>query len=138
MDFVAIDTDVCSFLLKGDSRAELYRPHLIGKVPCLALQTVAELLQWAALHRWGASRRSRFNTWLGHFRLLGGDIETCQAWAQVRAERTRAGLPISPQDAWIAACALRHDMLLLTHNSGDYANISQLRVVAAQDRTHLD
>ncbi len=27
---VVIDTDVCSFLLKGDSRVQIYRPHLIA------------------------------------------------------------------------------------------------------------
>jgi predicted nucleic acid-binding protein len=28
---VIIDTDVVSFLLKKDTRAELYRPHIFGK-----------------------------------------------------------------------------------------------------------
>ncbi len=29
---VVIDTDVCSFLLKGDSRVQIYRPHLIANL----------------------------------------------------------------------------------------------------------
>ena len=31
MTTVIVDTDVVSFLLKGDTRAQLYRPHLQGK-----------------------------------------------------------------------------------------------------------
>jgi len=53
MDFVILDTDVCSFLFKRDTRGELYRPHLEGKTPCLSFQTVAELYQWAEIHNWG-------------------------------------------------------------------------------------
>jgi tRNA(fMet)-specific endonuclease VapC len=132
MDHILIDTDVCSFLLKGDSRVRPYRPYLSGRVGCLSFQTVAELYQWAELHHWGAGRRRRFVEWLDHFRLIGSDLETCHTWARIRAERANLGQPISPQDAWIAACAIRNDMPLLTHNADDFANLSQLQVVTAQ------
>ena len=135
MDYILIDTDVCSFLLKGDSRVQVYHPHLLGKVGCLSFQTVAELFQWAELHNWGVGRRQRFVAWLDHFRLVGSDLETCRAWARVRAECANAGQPISPQDAWIAACAIRSNMPLLTHNGDDYANVSQLQVITGQART---
>jgi predicted nucleic acid-binding protein len=42
-----IDTDVVSFLLKGDMRAELYRPHLTSPPFVLSFMTVAELRSWA-------------------------------------------------------------------------------------------
>ena len=32
MDHVVIDTDVCSFLLNGDSRVRISRAHLIGNL----------------------------------------------------------------------------------------------------------
>jgi len=31
MSTVIVDTDVVSFLMKGDTRAEFYRPHLEGR-----------------------------------------------------------------------------------------------------------
>jgi tRNA(fMet)-specific endonuclease VapC len=132
MDHILIDTDVCSFLLKGDSRVQVYRPHLLDRVVCLSFQTVAELFQWAELHNWGISRRERFVAWLNHFLLLDSDLETCRAWARVRAERAREGQPISPQDAWIAACAIRNNMPLLTYNGSDYTNLSQLQIITGQ------
>jgi hypothetical protein len=40
---VVVDTDVVSYLFKGDSRAPRYRPHLVGHTPVLSFMTVAEL-----------------------------------------------------------------------------------------------
>ena len=47
---LVVDTDVFSFLYKGDTRASAYAPHLVGTRPHLAFATVAELHRWAA-HR---------------------------------------------------------------------------------------
>jgi tRNA(fMet)-specific endonuclease VapC len=133
MDYIILDTDVCSFLFKGDSRKKDYRPHLIGRTPCLSFQTVAELYQWAEINSWGQNRRAQLDKWLPNFVILPYDNETAQAWARIRAERRRQGRPISTADAWIAACALRYDCPLITHNAGDYGNISQLIVITADN-----
>jgi predicted nucleic acid-binding protein len=55
-------------------------------------------------------------------------IDTEKLWAHIRAERTKAGLPIAAQDAWVAACAIRHNAALLTNNKADYASISDLQL----------
>ena len=49
---VIVDTDVVSFLFKGDTRAQLYRPHLQGRTLALSFMTVAELYQWAYIRNW--------------------------------------------------------------------------------------
>jgi predicted nucleic acid-binding protein len=51
------------------------------------------------------------------------------AGARIRAERRRQERPISAEDAWIAACALRHTCPLITHNAGDYTHITHLIVL---------
>ena len=53
---VVVDTDVVSFLLKGDTRAQSYRPHLQGKTLVLSFMTVAELYQWAFIRNWGKQK----------------------------------------------------------------------------------
>jgi tRNA(fMet)-specific endonuclease VapC len=128
MDAVVLDTDVCSFLFKRDSRAELYRSDLEGRRLCLSFQTVAELYQWAELHSWGEDRRKRLEEWLKNFVVLPFDNETCRCWARVQAARRHRN--ISAQDAWIAACALRYDYPLITHNSEDFARIPSLTVIS--------
>lgn len=114
---------------KQDSRAELYRTHLERHVLYLSFQTVAELYQWAEMANWGLARRAKLHDWLGKFQVLGYDDATAQLWARIRAERSRVGLPLAAQDAWVAACALRHGYPLITHNAGDYQEVSELTVI---------
>ena len=42
MDVVLLDTNIVSFLLKGDSRAKSYAPHLRGRILAISFMTVAE------------------------------------------------------------------------------------------------
>lgn len=130
MTHVVCDTDVWSFLFKKDTRAELYRPHLEGHVLCVSFQTVAELYQWAEKADWGTKRRLRLDNWLKRFLVLGYDGETARVWGQIRAERERLGRPLAAQDAWVAACALRHGYPLATHNAADYIHIPVLTLIS--------
>ena len=130
MSAVVIDTDVWSFLFKHDTRAELYRTHLEQNVPCVSFQTVAELYQWSEKSGWGGKRRAQLATWLTRFVVLTYDDETARIWAYIRTERERDGRPLAAQDAWIAACALRYNYPLITHNASDYAGINNLVLVS--------
>jgi len=53
MNVVLLDTDVVSFLFKGDSRAKAYAPFLRDQRQALSFMTVAELFQWAEIRKWG-------------------------------------------------------------------------------------
>jgi hypothetical protein len=53
MTTVLLDTNIVSYLFKRDSRAAQYAPHLIDRELAIAMMTVAELLQWAAIRNWG-------------------------------------------------------------------------------------
>ena len=82
MSAVVLDTDVWSFLFKGDSRAEQYRPYLEDNVLCISFQTVAELYQWIETAGWGEKRRERLHRWLRRFQVLGYDDPTALIWAR--------------------------------------------------------
>src|SRR5437867_4311981 len=58
MSLVVVDTDIGSFYFKKDSRARLYRHHLIGRAPVISFMTLAELLAWAQERRWGLGRQA--------------------------------------------------------------------------------
>lgn len=128
---VVLDTDVVSFLFKGDTRAEAYRIHLRGKILALSFMTVAELYQWAFVRNWGAERIAWLEQRLASYVIVPYDRELCWQWAKICAERQRLGKPISVQDAWIAATAVRHACPLVTHNKDDYADITGLIVITA-------
>lgn len=132
MSSVVLDTDVWSFLFKGDSRAEQYRPYLEDNVLCISFQTVAELYQWIETAGWGEKRRGRLHQWLRRFQVLGYDDATALIWARIRSSREKQGRPLSAQDGWVAACALRHGSTLLTHNADDYEGIQDLDMVSAR------
>ena len=91
--------------------------------------TIAELCQWALLRQWGDRRFSLLKQYLSNYLVIPVDQSLCQEWAQVRSDRQSTGRPISPQDAWIAATALRHDLPLVTHNIKDFVGISNLQLI---------
>jgi len=130
MQSVVIDTDVVSFLAKGDTRAQLYSPDLVGKQACICFQTVAELRLWALVRNWAPERRAGLDSLLRHFVVLPYDSAMAQKWAEITAHRRGIGRPIDCGDAWIAAAALRHGANLLSHNAKDYVEISGLVLIS--------
>lgn len=131
MPTVLLDTDIVSFLLKGDTRAAVYVPLLTGNRFALSFMTVAELFQWAAVRKWGAGRVAALEQTLTRYLILPADMEMCRIWGTVRANRASAGRPMSAQDAWSAATAMRHALPLITHNASDYQSIPALDVRTA-------
>jgi tRNA(fMet)-specific endonuclease VapC len=127
---VVVDTDVVSFLFKGDTRAEAYRQCLQGKTLAISFMTVAELYQWAYVRGWGEQKLARLEERLHSYVVVPYDHKLCKRWAQICAERQRLGRPISVQDAWIAATALCYGCPLVTHNHGDFTDIVGLTVVS--------
>ena len=126
VEHIVIDTDVWSFLYKNDTRANAYRPLLVGKEACLSFQSVAELYFWAETNKWGDHRRVELAEAIQAYVILTYDDQTAQIWAQIRAACQRAGRPLAPSDAWIAASAMQHGYGLLTHNIKHYEAINGL------------
>ena len=132
MTTLIVDTDVVSFLLKDDTRAHLYRAHLQDNTLALSFMTVAELYQWAYVRNWGERRLARLEEQLHRYVIVPFDNELCKQWASICVQRQRLGRPISAQDAWIAATALRHSCPLVTHNRNDFSAIAGLEVISEE------
>ncbi len=129
MSLLLIDTDIASFIFKGSDYADPYVPLLSGNELALSFMSVAELFQWAILLQWGDRRLAQLEQYLSNYLIIPVDRPLCREWAQIRADRQSAGRVISPQDAWIAATALRHDLPLVTHNTKDFLEILNLRLI---------
>ncbi len=128
-DAVVVDTDVVSFLFKGDTRGTLYEPHLVGCVNIIAAQTRAELERWALLYNWGVRRHSKLRFYLEDYLFVGIDEATCLRWAEIKVNAQRIGRPISGADAWVAATALTYAVPLVTHNPDDFKYVPGLTVL---------
>lgn len=62
-------------------------------------------------------------------RCLPFDAHAADIYAGVVGNRTRAGQPISTEDAEIAAIALTHGLPLVTRNVKDFSNIAGLVII---------
>jgi tRNA(fMet)-specific endonuclease VapC len=67
MKSIVVDTDIVSFLLKNDTRAQSYLPHLYNRQWLISFMTEAELEQWALLSNWHAKRIEWLRIFLARF-----------------------------------------------------------------------
>ncbi len=58
--------------------------------------------------------------------LLALDGGVSVTYARIRAELEQAGTPIGPNDTWIAAEAIYHQLVLVTDNTREFARVSGL------------
>ena len=130
MTNVMVDTNIVSYLMKGNDLGRLYAPHLQGKVLSISFITVGELYFGAENAQWGESRRKKLESSLRNFVVVPYDHEIARAYGKVVGERKRNGTPIAPNDAWIAACAVRHHVPLVTHNVKDFTGITTLKIIS--------
>jgi len=126
---VVLDTNIVSYSMKGRPEAEHYARHLNGKLLAISFITVGELYFGAEKDKWGKKKKAQLETTLRNFVVIPYDYEIARCYGRLCAERTRAGRPISNNDAWIAACAVRHDVPLVTHNAKDFVSITGLEVI---------
>jgi tRNA(fMet)-specific endonuclease VapC len=105
-----------------------YRPHLDGYSLAISFQTLAELLECAALAGWGIGKRRALAHLLSTLLVLDSDTTVCEKWAEIRAVRKPQPIPVA--DCWIAATAVAYGLELVTHNPADFAGIPWLTVIA--------
>jgi len=131
VEHILIDTNVLSYIKKNDTRSAYYLPYLSSeKVLAVSFQTVAELYRWAEKYSWGKTKLNKLESLLKRFVVVPYDNKLARIWAKVVNERERAGKSISYEDAWIAACALRHSATLLTHNRKHFEGITGIKIIS--------
>lgn len=129
---IILDTNIVSYLLKGGLLAQAYKPHVQGKLLAISFITVGELYFWAEDAHWGEKKRRSLETTLRNFVVIPYDHEIARCFGKVSAERKGKGREIKLNDAWIAACAVRHGVPLVTHNAKDFVNITSLQIITEQ------
>lgn len=134
MDAVLLDTDVFSFLNKGDSRADLYRPHVKGKTIALSFITVGELFYWTVKRKWGVKKIATLERHIRAAVIVPYDLELCREFARVRSS-IEANRVVPANDLWIASCAIRHSIPLVTHNHAHFQGIPRLQLITEGTRT---
>lgn len=125
---VVLDTNIVSYLMKGDTRAVLYQAHLTGKTLAISFMTVGELYEGGFRRGWSEKRWALLRKELRKYLVIPYSPVVCEAWGRLRAERKAQ--PIAVDDGWIAATALAHGCPLITHNPNDFHGITALTVIS--------
>lgn len=126
---IVVDTDVFSYILGERPQADFFRPYFIHRTLTLSFITVGQLYFGAYKRQWGANRIARLENQLKNYVVLPYDYDMCLKWAKLRADCETEGFSVPFSDAWIAACALRHDCALATNNGRHFINIKDLTVI---------
>ena len=125
-----LDTNACITWMRGgnadfESRA-ISRPQAVGgAVLCSVVR--AELL-FGAFRSQRTQNLERTNAFLAGFQSLPFDDDAAYRHALIRAELTSAGQLIGPNDLLIAATALAHGAILVTHNTAEFSRVPGLLI----------
>ncbi len=125
-----VDTDIFSFFLKKDTRADVYKPHTDGHLLFLSFMTVAELERWSMLYNWGQNKISLLDKSFKRYVVQHSNREICAHWAEIMTNSKRNGLNVSIADAWIASTAIHLQIPLITNNTKDFQKISGLTIIS--------
>lgn len=132
LPLLLLDTNILSYLYRRDPLGEQYGEHLKGHSIVIAFQTLAELRYGMQKAAWGERRSQEMEVFLRQFRVIYPTDSVCTAWASAVYGARKAGQPIDPSDAWIAATALALGCPLVTHNAADFAGVPGLTVITEQ------
>ena len=134
MQGVLLDTNVLSELMRSQPSSIVlgWFAQQEGAVFYTSAITQAELLLGVALLPGGKRRDAIAGAVEQMFdqdfagRCLPFDELAGHEYAALVATRNKAGMPISTEDAQIAAIALRHGLALATRNTKDFRKINEL------------
>lgn len=75
-----------------------------------------------------AATKRRVEQFLAHFPRLSSDELSAKTYGQIRQALQSSGKTIDMNDFWIAAQAMAHKMILVTHNTHEFERVEGLKL----------
>ncbi len=122
-----LDTNTCIYLMKNSYPA--LTAKLLSLNPAdvaISSVTVFELEYGAAKSRWGEKTRQNLAMFLAPFNILPFDVKDASTAGTIRAYLEKRGTPVGPYDIQIAAQGLARNLIVVTHNTGEFKRILNL------------
>ena len=122
-----LDTDISSYLIRGDHEAvtkkfsELYDSCVISSI------TAAEL-QYGAKKRNNKQLTQKVKAFCDLVEIVPWDEDAAKAYAKLRVELETSGTPIGNMGMLIAASALARKAVLVTNNTEHFSRIKDLKL----------
>lgn len=131
-----LDANAVIVLLKGNpgflARLRQHQPQDFG----LPAVVVHELFYGAYQGQRTAETLDRINALA--FEVLEFDGEDARVSGEIRAQLARAGTPMGPYDVLTAGQALARNLVLITHNQGEFRRVAGLRTEDWEQDTKLN
>ncbi len=124
-----LDTNTCIRYLNRRSASIVQRMEAESPDDIVVCSvTRAELLFGAAKSNNPEKTRSAQRAFLEPLATLPFDDAAAEHYGRIRAQLETAGTPIGPNDLLIAAIALAHDLIVVTHNVREFGRVSGLKI----------
>jgi tRNA(fMet)-specific endonuclease VapC len=124
-----LDTNACIRYLNGRSpklRAKFDATEPMQIRVCSVVK--AELFFGAMLSNNPVKTLANQRLFLSRFPSLPFDDPAAEAYAEIRADLTRQGQVIGPNDVMIAAICRANDVTLVTHNVREFGRVAGLKI----------
>ena len=122
-----VDTDICSAHLR-DVRGMASRFSQYAGRLCISTVSLAELYAWTSREKSPPRHRDGLMALLSDMTILDIDHEVARRFGQLRGNMLDCGLVVPGMDLLIAATALVHGLVMVTHNTRHFANVPALIV----------
>jgi tRNA(fMet)-specific endonuclease VapC len=124
-----LDTNVCARYLNGRSPSVRTRIRLTNREDIAVCSVVKGELFYGAMRSNNPEiTLARQQQFLNLFVSLSFDDVAALVYGEIRAELTRLGTPIGPNDLQIAAIAMANNLILVTHNTREFGRVNGLQI----------
>jgi tRNA(fMet)-specific endonuclease VapC len=137
MGTIMLDTDVYSYVTSSNpKRGAPYKVHLEGHDIALSFITVGE--QYAGYRKkiskgeWPESHMEKLEARLKLAVIIPYDVEICKIYGDLKTKLKNpdgSDRVVGSNDLWIAACAVRHSLKLVTNNRKDFSDVPGLVII---------
>ena len=124
-----LDTNVCiTFFGQRNSRLNQRLALVATQDKAICSVVKAELFYGAYKSQKQQASLARISAFASHLVSLPFDDAAAQSYGEIRAELERRGTPIGHHDLQIAAIALAHNLILVTHNTREFSRVPKLLI----------
>jgi tRNA(fMet)-specific endonuclease VapC len=122
-----LDTNACIAILR-DARSNVARRLRQESPGTVALCSVVKAELYYGAYKSQQSVQTLVKLWrfVRIFHSYAFDDAAAERYGQIRADLATQGTPIGPNDLMIAAIALANNLILVTHNTREFARVAEL------------
>lgn len=124
-----LDTNICIYMIKNNPPEvrKHFEKYQIGDIGISTI-TIAELEYGVQKSKAKEKNGYALQTFLLPLEFLPFDDASARAYGKIRLTLEQRGTPIGSMDMLIAAQAIAHNCILVTHNLKEFSRIDNLRL----------